>query len=191
MLSRKRQLPTSAAAASAGSAVKRVFRSSVMLLVFSGNRSLPMGDQQRSKHLSSTEKPRSDITQKTFVLAAEGASVVEADATQAAVARRAPFIDDGIFDPRRDYWGNDSSTAGVHSTAITPAISNLGAGEFKARLCHTLDVCAYVCAVVPLYAGIDAVWRFTCTHSRVIHTRKEYETTAAAVLTGCIYRSAY
>lgn len=137
LVSRKRRLPTTAAAASTGSAAKRVLRSSVVLLTFSEHCWLPSGHQQRSKQLRSSEKPRFDISRirPSFVLAAEGGSVVEADTAQAAVAQRAPFTDDGMFDPRRDYWGNASRTAGAGSTATTPASSNWAAGENQ-RLVH-------------------------------------------------------
>lgn len=98
-----------------------------MLLVFSDS------DQQGLKQLHSREKPRSGTSQTRphFIQAAEGASGVQSDTAQAAVARRGSFIDDGMFDPRRDYWGNVGRMAGADSTATTPASSNWAAGEMR------------------------------------------------------------
>lgn len=144
MASRKRRLPNTAAAAFTGSASKMVFRSSVMLLVFSESRWLP------SKQLRSTDMPSLEISQirPSLALAAEGASVIEADTTHSAVARRAPFVDDGMFDPRRDYWGIDGITAGGDAIAMTPASSDWDAGEIKEFA--LLNCCNEVNA---LYAG--------------------------------------
>lgn len=145
LASRKRRLPTPAAAACTGTAAKRVLRSSVMLLVLSEHRWLRAGHQQRSKPPRSSEKPRAGVSQigLSFVLAAEGALVAEDETTIAAVTRQAPFIDDGKFDPRRDYWGNISRTAGDDSMATTPANSNWAAGEI--RSCSSAAFCTADC----------------------------------------------
>lgn len=145
LVSRKRRLPTAAAAAPAGSTAKRVLRSTVVLLVFSENHWLP---------LCSTEEPRADLSQAkpTIVVAAKGAFVIEADTAQATVTRRAPFIDDGMFDPRRDYWGNDGSRpAGADSMATTPASSNWNAGEMGGAIMFRHNVYGYVCCVMGLH----------------------------------------
>lgn len=169
LVSRKRRLPTATAATgSAGSAAKRALRCSVVLLVFSENRWLPSsGHQQRSKYLPITAKPCSDVSQirPRFVLAAQGAYVGEADTTQAVVAQRPPFVDDGMFDPRQDYWDTVSRAGGMDSTATTPASSNWGAGKIQGQIMFPyeanavrrrcvfvpLPCCTLVCSVCRLY----------------------------------------
>ncbi|CAN0042884.1 unnamed protein product [Ectocarpus sp. 12 AP-2014] len=106
--------------------------SSIMLLALSENQ--PRNHQQqhpkqvhssRSSRISSTQI--SSMTKLSFFIAASAATSAE-EGTRSNIATvpatpREPFVDDGMFDPRRDYWGNSSRTV-AQSGATTPAGSN-------------------------------------------------------------------
>jgi len=71
----------------------------------------------------------------SILAAAEGALEVEGAGAEAAMERyREPFVDDGMFDPRRDYWGEYNKTVGSQST---PASLNWAIGEILGPFnCH-------------------------------------------------------
>ncbi|CAM9120560.1 unnamed protein product [Ectocarpus fasciculatus] len=94
-----------------------VLRSSIMLLA------LPENHSSR-RRISGTQI--SSVTKPSFFVAASAATSPEkgtgSNIATIPATPREPFVDDGMFDPRRDYWGNFSRT--VASGATTPAGSN-------------------------------------------------------------------
>ncbi|CAM9761368.1 unnamed protein product, partial [Pylaiella littoralis] len=141
---RKRRLPKSAtASASAATAVSAAMtamlrhRDPTMWSIFSNQQLQPSKHTHSSS--SSSNCRRKSLTIFRFsaaVMAAATAIAVEAGTAQVAAAAEAagavpwwkPFVDDGMFDPRREYWGNGNSNrtdGGVQSTVTTkPARSD-------------------------------------------------------------------
>ncbi len=117
--------------------VRTLLGSSLVLLVLSEHRpNLSESGQPRSEEISG-RKGRG-LSHRISVLAAvEGALEAEGAAGGAAKERsREPFVDDGMFDPRRDYWGDRSKTVGTHSPGTTPTSLNWANGE----VLRTLDM---------------------------------------------------
>lgn len=105
-----------------------VLRSSILLLALPENRPR---NHSSSRRISGTQI--SSVTKPSFFVAASAATSAEkgtgSNIATIPATPREPFVDDGMFDPRRDYWGNFSRT--VASGATTPAGSNWVAGEFR------------------------------------------------------------
>lgn len=157
LVSRKRRLPPSATAPPPMSAAPAPGAGTAMLLHPSViMRSILSGEQSKQTHSRSTDSSRPNIRhiwltallRFSLVAAAAAAGAIEAGTTQqqqqqpldaastvgGAAPWREPFVDDGMFDPRRDYWGDgkiNRTHSGRQSTVTTtPASSNWAvAGE--------------------------------------------------------------